>query len=241
MRYRAIFFDAGGTLIDLHPPREVLFRDIMQDLGFTLSPEASARAFEGTEEWFEERSGLYQEDPERFWREWYETLLSKAGFPEKAGEFAPLVAEEFRRRLALRPIDDVIETLEYLRRLDLVVGVVSNWDKALPEILKKAGLSKYLDFVIASEAVGVSKPDPRIFQIALEIAGAPPEEALHVGDLYEYDVVGARSAGITPVLIDRSDRYPNADCIRIRRLDELASLVDRDDRVHFLDAIRRDL
>lgn len=241
MRYRAIFFDAGGTLIDLHPPREVLFIDIMRDLGYTLSTEASARAFEGTEEWFEERSALYQQDPERFWREWYETLLAKAGFREKATELAPLVAREFRQRLALRPIADVVETLERLRTRDLIIGVVSNWDKALPEVLEKAGLSRYLDFVIASEAVGVSKPDPRIFQIALEIAGTPPGETLHVGDLYEYDVVGARSAGITPVLIDRADRYPNADCIRIRRLDEVASLLDWDGRVHVSDAIRRDL
>ncbi|MDR5693676.1 MAG: HAD-IA family hydrolase [Armatimonadota bacterium] len=226
MRYRAIFFDAGGTLIDLHPPREVLFTEIMRDLGFLISPEASFRAFDGAEEWFEKQSALYQQDPERFWREWYETLLVKAGLGEKATDLVPLVAQEFQRRLALRPIDDVVETLEHLRRLNLVIGVVSNWDKALPEVLEKAGVSRFLDFVIASEAVGVSKPDPRIFQIALAKAGVPPEGVLHVGDLYEYDVVGARSAGITPVLIDRADRYPHADCIRIRRLNEIVPLVD---------------
>ena len=62
--------------------------------------------------------------------------------------------------------------------------------------LRHVGITKYLDFVVDSGLVGVEKPDPRIFEIALERAQVRKDEVVHVGDVYEVDVVGARAAGI---------------------------------------------
>ena len=70
----------------------------------------------------------------------------------------------------------------------------------------------------------VEKPDPRFFEIALERSGARRESTIHVGDLYEVDVRGARAAGIEPVLLDSANLYPNADCQRIQSLQELIPL-----------------
>jgi putative hydrolase of the HAD superfamily len=56
---------------------------------------------------------------------------------------------------------------------------------------------------VSSAVAGARKPDPAIFEPALELAGCAPEEALHVGDTREEDVAGARAAGIRPLLIDR--------------------------------------
>jgi putative hydrolase of the HAD superfamily len=72
----------------------------------------------------------------------------------------------------------------------------------------------------------VEKPDPRLFRLALQRAGAAPEEAVHVGDLYEVDVVGARAAGIRAILLDPAGLYPEADCPRVRSLGELAAHMD---------------
>ncbi len=87
---------------------------------------------------------------------------------------------------------------------------------------RKLGLEPYLDFVVSSEEVGANKPAPAIFLAAVEKAGVKASEAVHVGDQYELDVVGARGVGINPVLIDRYDVTPGvSDCPRIRTLPEL--------------------
>jgi len=90
-------------------------------------------------------------------------------------------------------------------------------------ICRKLGLEPYLDFVVTSEEAGADKPNPPIFQAALRQARVDASEAIHVGDQYKIDVVGARGVGINPILIDRYDLYPElSDCPRIRNLTELA-------------------
>ena len=78
---------------------------------------------------------------------------------------------------------------------------------------------------IDSGAVGVAKPDPRIFELALALAGTTPERAVHVGDAYQYDVRGARAAGVRPVLVDPLGIRADADCERVASLVEVAALI----------------
>ena len=82
-----------------------------------------------------------------------------------------------------------------------------------------------LDIVIDSADEGVEKPDPRLFEIALSRAGAHADSTIHVGDIYQVDVVGARAAGIRPVLLDESDLHPGVDCDRVASLDELVGRI----------------
>ena len=72
---------------------------------------------------------------------------------------------------------------------------------------------------------GVEKPDPRLFRIALDRAAARPESTIHVGDLYQVDVVGARAAGLRAVLLDETNLRPDADCDRVASLGELVERV----------------
>ena len=104
------------------------------------------------------------------------------------------------------------EVLASLRRHGLIVGCISNSDGTVAELLASAGLGASLEFVVDSGVVGVEKPDPAIFRIALERAAVAPGEAMHVGDLYPVDVVGARRAGIEPVLLDPLGRYGDRGC-----------------------------
>jgi len=87
------------------------------------------------------------------------------------------------------------------------------------------GVAPYFDTLIVSDVVGFHKPDPRIFDIALEALQVPAEKAIHVGDDYEADVQGARAAGIKPVLLDRKGQHQDVDCLRIHSLKELSCLV----------------
>ena len=78
---------------------------------------------------------------------------------------------------------------------------------------------------MAAGVVGVAKPDPRIFELALELAGTTADRAVHVGDAYQYDVRGARAAGVHPVLVDPFGLRADVDCDRIEQLADLADLL----------------
>jgi putative hydrolase of the HAD superfamily len=98
---------------------------------------------------------------------------------------------------------DALPALEELRARGLRIVVVSNWDASLHERLEETGLAALVDGAVASAELGHAKPDPRIFAHALELAGAPPEAALHAGDTLEADVEGALAAGLRAVLVAR--------------------------------------
>jgi HAD superfamily hydrolase (TIGR01509 family) len=114
----------------------------------------------------------------------------------------------------------VPEALVKLRALGLRTVVVSNANGTLRAKLERLGLDGLVDHILDSDEVGVEKPDPRIFQLALEAARASAEAAVHVGDMYEVDVVGARAAGIRAVMVDPADLHRHRDCLRVRSLAE---------------------
>jgi putative hydrolase of the HAD superfamily len=107
------------------------------------------------------------------------------------------------------------EALALARSAGLTVGVVSNSNGTVRRLLESLGLGAHVDFVIDSFEVGVEKPDARIFALALERAGVGSHEAIHVGDLYSVDVVGARAAGVAGILLDPGGHWGERDCPRV--------------------------
>ena len=83
-----------------------------------------------------------------------------------------------------------------------------------------------MDYLFDSHEEGIEKPDPAYFQQALKISGSSAETTVHVGDFYHVDVVGARSAGIRPILLDAADLYQGCDCERVRSLSELIEVLE---------------
>ena len=124
--------------------------------------------------------------------------------------------------------DDVLPTLDRLRAAGLTLAVASNANGVLQRLFDRVGLTPYFHAICDSCVEGVEKPDPRFFQIVLERAGGDAATAMHVGDLYYVDVLGARRAGIRPLLLDPHGLYRDFDAQRITALSELVSLVTRD-------------
>jgi putative hydrolase of the HAD superfamily len=108
------------------------------------------------------------------------------------------------------------EALDAIRNRGLTTIIVSNANGRLHALLDRLDLTRYFDVIVDSFLEQVEKPDPRLFQIAMNRAGASPAHTLHVGDLYHVDVAGARAAGMHPLLIDPADLYRDADCPRVR-------------------------
>jgi HAD superfamily hydrolase (TIGR01509 family) len=108
--------------------------------------------------------------------------------------------------------------LRRVKAAGIVAGVISNSNGSVRSILEETGLAAHLDFVIDSSVVGVEKPDPRIFELGLGQAAVGPHEAVYVGDLYSVDVLGARGAGLDAVLLDPRGFWGARDCRLARGL-----------------------
>jgi putative hydrolase of the HAD superfamily len=209
---KAVFFDAGHTLLYAHPDLGTVYAEATAAFGVRLDPERYAETFVPV---FKETTKIYSATSTAsdaqdvaMWRDItrriYDRLPALSGIPFDAW-FEALYGR-FGSPEVWRFYDDVESALRLLRSRGLKIGVVSNWDTRLKTISDGLGLTPLVDFIVISAEVGVRKPDPGIFRMALDRAGVRPEDALHVGDLLEEDVEGARRAGVRAVLIDRKKR-----------------------------------
>ena len=127
--------------------------------------------------------------------------------------------------------DDTVPTLAYLRDAGFKLAIVSNWDTPLDPLTERLGIADYFDTITAShdERVRSAKPDPHIFNYTLAAVGVSAEEAVHVGDTYEADIIGAKNVGIRPILIDRDGTQTGRWDETIQSLSELPKLLSDDE------------
>jgi HAD superfamily hydrolase (TIGR01549 family) len=123
--------------------------------------------------------------------------------------------------------EDVLPTLDRLQQMDLKMGIISNWDTPLHAMVEELGLAPYFEVVVAShdQRVRSAKPDAAIFEYALNAVGASAKEAVHVGDSFEADIMGAHSAGIRAILLDRDGAQTERWGETIRTLHALPDLL----------------
>ena len=219
---RAVFLDAGGTLI--HLDRNFIL-DCLSEEGIEKDEAAFLIADRHAREHRSEalRSRGESIDDQTSWRIYAARLLEVLECTgSAAARVAARVKEKHREGTLWNFVEEgTTDTLAQLKDMGYTVGVISNADGRVESFLEYAGLRQYLDFVIDSGTVGVEKPDRRIFDLALERASAQPADAVHVGDVYEIDVQGARSAGIDPVLLITDGSDGPSDVTVIRSLPEL--------------------
>jgi putative hydrolase of the HAD superfamily len=221
-----ILFDAGNTLAFLDLDR---VERILRGRGLDCESAAIARAEETARAAMYRRAGASPEltDRER-WTIYVDTMVSTLGFPgvdSHEGVRAALESAHRRENLWRRVAPGTAETLDRLLARGFRLGVVSNADGRVRGLLAELGLASRFETIVDSHEVGVEKPDPRIFEIALAQLGERAERAVYVGDFPQVDAVGARAAGIRPVLLDPLGIAERADCAVIARLDELEELL----------------
>lgn len=125
--------------------------------------------------------------------------------------------------------DDVTPVMKKLKSRDVILGVISNMHGGLQTVCHRLKLASYLDFTLTSGEAGANKPEPAIFLEAIKRAGTNSSETIYIGDQYEIDILGAEKVGLTPVLIDRYDRYSDFHkCPVIHSLHELEVLISNE-------------
>jgi putative hydrolase of the HAD superfamily len=219
---QTLLLDAGGVLIR---PNFARVAEALRARGVPADPVRLAAA-EGLAKAELDRapSAGLTTDEERGWR-LFNRIFEHAGIALSAATDAALLELKGwhdRYNIWEDVPHGVRESLARFRRAGLRLAVVSNANGTVSLLLERLGLLPAFDAILDSALEGVEKPDPRLFLLALARLGADPQGALHVGDLYHVDVVGARAAGLRAVLLDDGGRYPEADCPRIASLAELA-------------------
>lgn len=225
----AVLFDAGGTLVRLD--YELMAR-CAERCGAQISADelhvAEARARGDIDRRARAAGGVHDTDADRV-HDYFETLLEYAGAPADAVRAAGslLRAEHARRNLWRVACDGARETLRGIRALGLRVAVVSNADGRVEGILRSLDLHRDLDLVVDSHHEGVEKPDPEIFRRAIHRLGVRAARAAYVGDIYSIDALGARAAGLYPVIVDATHTYGGHDCDTITDLRQLIERIAR--------------
>jgi putative hydrolase of the HAD superfamily len=235
MPYAAVFFDAGETLVHPEPTFPDLFASILRHEGHDVDTETIRSRTHVVFDRFRqaaETNELWTTSPERsraFWHDVYAIFLADLGIADADG-LIDVVYREFTDLENYALFADVPPVLERLRLEGLVLGVVSNFEAWLEELLEALGVRSAFAVRVISGVEGVEKPDPRIFELAMARAGVDPAASVYVGDNPELDVEPSAALGMFPVLIDRRDRHAEATVARITSMADLPGVLGLEPR-----------
>ena len=206
--------DAGNTVIFFDHGR--LADLIREATGLTVSADILVRT-EGEAKRLAETGALHddlawvgRDRPGAVgWGRMVGTIALLAGVP--ASSIGALLASAWSvhvaRNLWCRVPDGLGAALDAARATGVRTAIISNSEGMLEGLFRDLGIRDHFDLVVDSGKLGIEKPDPRIFQVALDRFGVPPARALHLGDVFATDVLGARAAGLRHALIDPFQHY----------------------------------
>lgn len=206
---RAIFFDAGGTLLYPYPSVGEVYARVASEHGVQACQNQLNEVFRKV---WNQKDGLAmaaltdEKSEKNWWREIVrETFAPFEPFKNFEGFFDDLY-DQFASPQTWRLFDETHRVLEVCKKRGLTVGMISNWDSRLIPLCEAFEINGYFDFMLISALFGKAKPHRDIFDEAVKLSGFRPEECLHVGDSLEDDVQGALSAGIHALWLDRHSR-----------------------------------
>ena len=226
----AVFFDLGGTLIDVSVPREKTWAEVLSRHGREVDESVLAESIRAADRDLDESfANIQGSDEGPFWLEFNSNVLGRLGLDMKAEDILQELSDSFGKVVTdernWNDYPDARPLLEDLEARDMRVGLISNATDLARKVLERLDLGKYFDPIVISSEIGHRKPSREIFRTALGEAGASPSRSIYIGDKPAVDVLGARRAGMNAILIDRQDTFPNAQCFRVRDLETIRAFV----------------
>jgi putative hydrolase of the HAD superfamily len=202
-----VFLDLGDTLIRAHPSWAGVYRMGLADVGIDVDEERLERALEeGAKAGGWALEGPFEATEQASFeliKKFDAQVLESLGHHDLPDETFRAIEAAFMARSAWYVFPDVLPAVAALDAGGLRLAIISNWLWGAPELIHSLELASHFEALVISARVGFNKPHPAIFEHALSQMKVSPAEAVHVGDSYQADVVGARRVGIRPVLIDR--------------------------------------
>lgn len=225
---KAVFFDLYNTLAGFKPSRFEIQSRALKSFGLKPTPDgilkgyALADKFMASQKSVQPLENLKTPELENFFAKYESLILKGAGINIPIDQCSKIwnAVREIPYQMAL--FDDVLPALTELKTLDLHLGMISNMSISGLSLSKKMGLNNIIDRSITSQDAGFTKPDIRIFQFALNHLNIQASNAVFIGDQIESDILGAETAGLLPILIDRDGNHTNfSRCHRITSLEKL--------------------
>lgn len=222
-RVVTVLLDAGGVLLDLD---YAFIRRLLEARHVATSIDALSVSESVARTAIDSRVREGGRTSEA-WRDYFRILLTRVGTPPEGTEEVIDTLAEAHQRVGLWTvaIDGAVDTVRALKDAGYRLGVVSNAEGRVERDLDGAGFAGLFETVVDSHVVGVEKPDPKIFHIALERMGVPAESAVFLGDVPAVDVAGARAAGLMALLLDRHELYPHSDAARVTSIRDLPEIL----------------
>ncbi len=229
-KYTTVIFDLDGTLRVSNPRFMDALTRHLADIGYPFA-EDQRQVLERWVHYYWARSAELRNDlrvhgESQLWLRFMYRLLHLAGHPvtmEEAQQVVMSFFEVYHPESVLMP--DVLDVLDTLHASGVRMGVLSNRHHPFNEELEQLGIAHYFQFAVAAGETGYWKPDPRIFQVALQRVGIDPQQSVYIGDNYYADVLGAQSAGLDAILVNDRRLFHNVDCPKVRSLREIIPLV----------------
>ncbi len=227
MTCKAVFFDAGNTLLSLNYAAIV---DALTREGFAVGRDevwqAECRARVTLDPFLAE---VQRRQSDNVFARYMRHICEELGIAwgDRTIRAMERLQEIDRQQSLWRgsAMPGAREVLDDLKARGYLLGVISNSDGRVESYLTEANLTAHLTVIVDSRIVGIEKPDPGIFDLALERTGVAPEQAVYVGDFYSLDVVGARNAGLDAILLDPLGAWPVLDCVKVKDLSEVPPLL----------------
>ena len=227
-----VFFDFYNTLVKFWPPLDQIQEAACSEFGLGVSEEGIRRGYAIADVYFNSENArkplALRSDEERleFFSVYEQMILENAGLSvsldlaTKIWNMASSIPKDFM------PFDDTIEALSDLRSEGFKLGLISNLRRDMANLTEKLGLSSLIDICITSADVGVEKPNPAIFKAALDSAKISADQAMHVGDQHNSDVLVAKSDGMHAILLDREGYSVDVDdCPVVQSLADIRPLL----------------
>lgn len=230
---KAVFFDLYYTLVHYEPTREDQQIAILKEHDLITDTKTMCMALYIADAFFYEenaRSAIYkrlEHEKLAFFEEYENIVLQQAGFDDVPDETIMNIIQKLHKaKKKLVFYDDVLPTFDELRGRRVNLGLITNAEQQQAPF-EELGLYNHLDYIITSPEENLGKPSPHIFWAALRKAGVKASEAIHVGDQYNVDIVGAQGVGIKALLLDRNDMFEESeDCFKINSLSQIMNYLD---------------
>jgi putative hydrolase of the HAD superfamily len=201
MKIRSVWFDLGLTLV--YTPVDKVYQQVLASFGIQKEHDDIKRAFYLADKTFmRDYPHVLGTDTAHF-MPWFLGIVNyHLGIRLNLAE-AVTAYQKSRQSLhaGWQLIPGAAELLKELKVRGIHTGLISNWDASCRSVLAENGLDALLETVVVSSETGVEKPDPQIFEAALNQSGIEPEQTLFVGDNYYDDVIGAAKCGIRCLLL----------------------------------------
>jgi len=223
-----IWFDMGYTL--LYMQRETTYQQALRDFDIEVPLADIEKVFHLTDKLFmREYPGFFLEPRKVFMPAYLGIMNYRLGISVNVCKL-DTKWETIKANMDdyWLPFDGTIDILAALKRKSIGLGIISNWDCTARDILGAAKLSDYFDHIIISCEVDCSKPDPAIFNLAMQRAGVTARDCIYVGDNYYDDAVGSQSVGMPALIINRFGRLgveEIKDCPIIKDISEISNFI----------------